>query len=221
MKVSAQISTYRPQPVAMRCPGCRKNGTFTGITADINDAGFQGKVTGPGGREDPAGITAGLRVCPNPACQELVFVINANGRPAVSYPAERLDFDPANIPTRIVESLEEALTDHVNQCYKSAAIMVRRTLEEICADRGATGKDLKARLAALGNTIIVPQALLHAADELRILGNDAAHLEAKVYDDVGKEEAELAIELCKELLKATYQFEDLLGRLRALKKPAE
>jgi len=37
------------------------------------------------------------------------------------------------------------------------------------------------------------------------LGNDAAHVEAKAYDNTGKDEAELAIELAKELLKAVYQ----------------
>jgi hypothetical protein len=53
---------------------------------------------------------------------------------------------------------------------------------------------------------------------LRLLGNDAAHVEAKTYDSVGSEEIEAGIELTKEILKAVYQLNDLLSRLRALKK---
>lgn len=63
-------------------------------------------------------------------------------------------------------------------------------------------------------------AMLDALDDLRLLGNDAAHLESRVYEDVGQEEVEVAIEVAKEILKATYQYEVLMGRLKALKKPA-
>jgi hypothetical protein len=76
------------------------------------------------------------------------------------------------------------------------------------------------RLAALGNTVIIPAELLAAADELRLLGNDAAHIEAKTYDKIGAEECAIAIELAKELLKAVYQYANLVSRLQALKKPA-
>ena len=99
--------------------------------------------------------------------------------------------------------------------------MVRRVLEELCADRGATGRDLKTRLSNLGDNIVVPKELLEAADELRLLGNDAAHIEAKSYDNIGKDEAELAIELAKELLKAVYQYANLVSRLRSLKRTDE
>jgi hypothetical protein len=68
-------------------------------------------------------------------------------------------------------------------------------------------------------TIVVPQDLFVAADELRILGNDAAHVEAKAYDAIGTNEASLAIQLAKELLKAVYQYSALVDKLKALKKP--
>ena len=55
-------------------------------------------------------------------------------------------------------------------------------------------------------------------DELRILGNDAAHIEAKDYESVSKEEATIAIEVTKEILKSLYQYTSLLGKLRSLKQ---
>lgn len=221
MKISTVVDIAQPINASLRCPACRQNGTFHGPRRSDNplhDVSWQGVRVGGDGRKIGVNYQAGLRVCPNADCRTLMFVGFENGKVIESFPAERLDFDPKNIPQRIADSFEEAITAHANQCFKSAAIMVRRTLEEICADRGAKGRDLKDRLTSLRSTIVVPDALLEATDELRLLGNDAAHLEAKVYDDIGEVEVELAIELCKELLKATYQYEDLLGRLRALKK---
>lgn len=66
--------------------------------------------------------------------------------------------------------------------------------------------------------MVLPQGLLQALDDLRLLGNDAAHIEAKTYDAIGKEELSIAIELTKEILKAVYQLDGLLVRLKALKK---
>lgn len=60
--------------------------------------------------------------------------------------------------------------------------------------------------------------LFDGLDELRLLGNDAAHVESKDYDDIGQEEVELAIEFTKEVLKALYQYAALKSRLVALKR---
>ena len=65
----------------------------------------------------------------------------------------------------------------------------------------------------------LPNELFEAMDHLRLLGNDAAHIEAKNYDEVGKDEVHTGIELAKEIIKATYQYKNLLSRLLALKKP--
>jgi uncharacterized protein DUF4145 len=94
-------------------------------------------------------------------------------------------------------------------------MMVRRTLEELCADQGAEGDDLRKRLQALRDKVILPEALLEGLDELRLLGNDATHVEARLYDDVGQEEAELAIDVTKEVPEGVYQYGYLLERLKA------
>jgi hypothetical protein len=54
-------------------------------------------------------------------------------------------------------------------------------------------------------------------NELKALGNDAAHVEAKAYDNIGISEAEDSIELAKEILKALYQLKGLFSRLQARK----
>ena len=96
--------------------------------------------------------------------------------------------------------------------------MVRKTLEELCKDRGAEGGNLKARIASLEGKVVLPRELLEGLDDLRLLGNDAAHIESQTYDRVGKNEVELAVDLTKEVLKAVYQYAGILARLKALKK---
>jgi predicted transcriptional regulator len=96
--------------------------------------------------------------------------------------------------------------------------MIRRTLEEICEERGATGKDLKDRIQALRAKVVLPPELFEAMDELRLLGNDAVHIQAKTYDQTSKPELDVAIEFTIELLKALYQYSSLLTKMRGLKK---
>jgi hypothetical protein len=152
------------------------------------------------------------------SCQALLFVVRQNNQIIRSYPPLRIDFDKTNIPTPIVSALEQSITCHANECFIAGAIMVRKTLEELCRERGAQGANLKERIKDLGTKIVLPQDLLNGLDDLRLLGNDAAHIESREYDQIGREEVEIGIEFTKEVLKAAYQYSSLLAKLRSLKK---
>jgi hypothetical protein len=207
MKIkSVTITPQQPTwVVKLRCPSCRQRGTFDNLGG--NDVFVNQQ------------LIAGYRRCPDPACLALVFFVgDLHGNVAVSYPAERIDFDAVNIPSPVINALEEAIACHANKCFIASAIMVRKALEALCRDRGATGKNLKERLKALGTKVVLPTELLDGLDDLRLLGNDAAHIESTEYDKVGQEEVEIGIEFAKEVLKAVYQYSALLDRLRALKK---
>lgn len=199
-------------PVTLRCPACRHNGSFQ-PTAD-----------GKHDFHDPPQHRAFLsRRCPNPNCRAHLFVVVSIEKSKIaevldSYPVEAYEFDSTAIPRVIVETFEEALLCHQVGADTAAAMMIRRTLEELCQDRGATGDNLKQRIGVLGKQITVPQELLDAAEELRLLGNDAAHIEARDFAEIGNEELEVAIEFTKDLLRSTYQMADLLSRLRKLKE---
>jgi len=193
--------------VSIRCPGCGNVGTFEPLNsvADI----FV-----------PPGIFLAQRRCPNPLCLTHIFCIYDNQCQVLrTYPPERIDFDPKGIPQAIVETFTEALTCRAEGLHVAAAIMIRRTLEELCEEKAATGNTLKDRIAALQSTVVLPKELFVALDDLRLLGNDAAHIEAKTYSSIGQAEIDIGIELTKEVLKAVYQLDDLLSRLRALKRP--
>ena len=199
---NAQIGT-----IPTTCPGCGRAGVFHKV--GVNDLAAEGR-------------RLILRVCPNAECKTLVYmIIGTSGDIEASYPPLRIDFDATEVPNAVVETFEEALTCHANGCFVAAAIMVRRTLEEICEEKGAKGRNLRDRVQALGGQILIPQELLDGMDELRLLGNDAAHIEARVFDNIGKRELDVAIRFTKEILKAVYQYSALLRELQSLKTPQQ
>jgi hypothetical protein len=115
------------------------------------------------------------------------------------------------VPTAVAKAFEEALSCHSNLCYIAAAIMARKTLEELCRDIGATGKNLRDRLEDLRDSqkVILPEALLDGMDGLRLLGNDAAHVESQEFNRLGRDEVEVGIEFTREILKAVYHMSSL------------
>ena len=216
---SANQSTAAPLVVNIRCPICRRQGAFHG-RSDVHDISWNQPATEENEAKNVvAAFRAGVRLCPNTVCQTPVFVIIMGGEVVKVYPPEVLDFDTTALPQHIASTLEESVKAHSAECFRASALMVRRVLEEVCKDKEAKGKDLKAKVAALGGAALIPKELIEAADELRILGNDAAHVEAQAYDQIGKVEAEVAIDLAKEILKAVYQYSSLVNRLRSLKRP--
>lgn len=192
-------------PLSLRCPSCGQMGSFSPIkqASDVRDSS---------GQKNPS---LGHRRCPNPRCHAHVFVVHQNREIIASYPPQRIDFDSNNVPGRVSGALKEAITCHAEGCFSAAAIMVRKTLEELCSDRNADGDNLYTRLESLRDKVLLPPELMDGLQDLRLLGNDAAHIEAQVYDDIGEAEVLLAVDVVKEVLKGVYQVGDLVRRLRA------
>lgn len=204
-KITGANETSHGTRISTRCPHCGHNGTFESVGNDIKNSNR----------------IFGIRRCPNSKCFGHLFFVydNASRETVLTHPSDTIPFDKENIPDKVLNAFQEAIISHANNCFIASAIMLRKTLEEICADRGATGKTLYARLQDLGTKIVVPKELIEGMQELRLLGNDAAHIESNTFDEVGKNEVEISIEFTKEILKAVYQYESLLGKLRSLKKP--
>lgn len=135
------------------------------------------------------------------------------------FPINKIPFDTTNIPARIVECFDEALICRANSCYTASGIMIRKTLEIICEELGLHGSNLAARVAGIKDKVTMPPELLAGLDDIRLLGNDAAHVESKTFSTISAEELDISIEIVKEVLKGVYQYQSLLDRIRALKKP--
>lgn len=191
--------------VAILCPHCGHHGTFHSHVPDIHTKNGI--------------IWLGQRFCPNPNCRKHIFHISkSDGELIGSYPGGRIPINKDNLPARILSTIEEANTCYSNDCFIAAGIMIRKTLEVLCEDKGIKGPNLKNRLKKLGSAIFIPQELVSAMDELRLLGNDATHVKATTYDSIGKTEIEISMEFSKEILKAVYQYDGLLAKLQSLKK---
>jgi len=72
----------------------------------------------------------------------------------------------------------------------------------------------------LGKKIVLPKGMIKALHNLRLLGNDAVHVEARAYAEVGKREVEVAVDVTKTILQATYQMDAILDELEGLKASA-
>jgi len=216
MKITLEkISADKATNVATRCPHCGHHGTF--LQVGIQDVYTWTRDTNRG-TNIPVNFL-GIRKCPNDKCKGHLFFISDNQKNILlTSPSETIPFDKENIPNKVLNAFEEAIKCHSSSCFIASAIMIRKTLEEICIDRGATGKNLFRKLEDLGSKILIPQELLSGMNELRLLGNDAAHIEAQTFSEIGKDEIEVSLEFAKEILKAVYQYENLLQKLKKLKE---
>ena len=97
-------------------------------------------------------------------------------------------------------------------------MMVRRTLELLCSSHGiAPNGDLANRIAGLREKVILPAPLIDGLTELRWLGNDAAHVEARNFSEVGAEEVRLGVAVAREILKSLYQMDEFVAKLQDLR----
>lgn len=214
-KAPTGLTQVVPRAVTLRCPACRQVGTFEGNLKNPDTSGTNGS---PGSR------FLGLRRCPNFGCHVLVFVVvNAPGvtqatKVLESYPPEVIDFDASHLPAAVLVSLEEAIACHAAGAYRAAVLMLRRALEEVCEDQGATGRDLHSRIEQLREKAVLPAGFIDGMHDLRLLGGDAAHVELRWFDQVDKAEAEDAIEILKFLLTALYQSTSVMARLSQRKR---
>jgi Domain of unknown function (DUF4145) len=203
----------RQVTVSVRCPHCSTVGAF-----QTPRYGFSYVKRGSSG-ESSIGVNlfAFLRYCPNPNCKGVILTVTGDDGVLRSFPQELLDFDATDLPQNLLATLKEAITCQSAGAFRASAMMVRRLLEEICEENHAEGKDLHARLTALKTKITLPLDLFEAMFELKALGNDAAHVDAKSYSIIGTDEAQDSIELAQEILKALYQHKNLLARLKSRK----
>ena len=133
IKLSNNLAQGGGPKIAVRCPGCGHNGTFESISTDLYDSGYK--------------VWFGQRRCPNDKCHIHIFYVRRDNTGEVfTYPQETIGFDKEGIPTNVLAAFEEAIICHSNNCFIASAIMIRKTLEEICSNRSATGDNLKKRL---------------------------------------------------------------------------
>ena len=205
-------NTVQPKAITGICPHCTVEVLFRNIYGDC-------QLLGAGGK----GIKylAGLRICPRPECEGFAYFLwEIDGvKPLDSYPSVIRVVDAVGVPSNITRYLNEALECASNQNYYAAAVMIRRTLEELCASKKIKGKQLVKKLENLQDEVTLPPALFKAMKNIRLLGNDAAHVLSKTYDDIQSEHIEIALSFTQEILRGVYHYDELLKSMEELKTP--
>lgn len=130
---------------------------------------------------------------------------NYNFRSAMTlWPAARREISP-KVPESLRLEHAEARACYDNRSYTAAVVMVRRTLEGVCANKGVKKMPLFKALEHLKENGLIEGRLLEWAQELRVLGNEGAHFTGH---RVSREDAQDALALAEALLDYLYVFNE-------------
>ncbi|OGS40923.1 MAG: hypothetical protein A3K77_08580, partial [Euryarchaeota archaeon RBG_13_31_8] len=114
------------------------------------------------------------------------------------------------IPSNISKILQEAKITYSAQCYKASAVMSRRTLEAITAEKGEDTGTLAKRIENLKAKGILDKNLADWATEIRLLGNSGAHFDP--INEITKEDANQIIIFIEEFIKYVYIIPSEISR---------
>ena len=89
--------------------------------------------------------------------------------------SDKQEVSTDGVPTSVARAYSTAARAFVVGLYEPCVIMCRKCIEALCRELGTTKGNLKERLVALRDAGQIDQKLLAWADELRLIGNDAAH----------------------------------------------
>lgn len=123
------------------------------------------------------------------------------------------------IPPTVVRAYSDAARSFGVGLYEPCVIMSRKCIEAVCAELGATKGHLKQRLSILGANGKIDQNLLAWANQLRLIGNDAAHDLEIVIEQI---DARDALDFVEAILMYVFtlnrRFEEFLERRKNLHK---
>ncbi|MEU7000841.1 DUF4145 domain-containing protein [Nonomuraea sp. NPDC046570] len=112
----------------------------------------------------------------------------------------------AEVPPVVGQELTRARECLSTGSPSSAVLHVRRLLEAVCQDHGVRGRTLFHALGELRRRGHIDAWLLTWAEELRELGNEAAHLGSGGRAALGRREAIDAVELAEAFVDYLYVF---------------
>lgn len=213
-KITRFQSNLEDAQIHGECPHCHKQCEFQSVGSIDILTDHVGDVR----------YIMGARRCPG--CENAVFCLmkislSANGHQIIEltevFPKPYPQIEK-EVPKLITKFLTEALICFREGCFTASAIMIRRTLEEICKEVGAEGKDLHHKILDLPNKTTIHKKQIDVLMQLKLLGNDAVHVELKHFDQIGEKEVNIGLSLVQEIIRSWFHFLHLEGQLKSLKK---
>ena len=117
-----------------------------------------------------------------------------------------------DVPIQIATVFQEAVRAMHAECPRASAVMARRTLEAITADKGETKGRLADRLNNLAEKGVLIPTLAAWSKEVRLVGNTGAHFDP--ISSVSPKDTEDLISFVQELLRYLYELPADLSRRR-------
>lgn len=228
---TSSIYVEETSPYSGLCWACGNKTTFMPLqgvgTVSVNGQPVQGQLTFPDAmvwHEDGANAV-GWRSCSNSDCSALVTVSRRrNSRGEVEFfPRPGVEMRRDGIPAPVLTALDEAISCYRVSAFRGAAALIRRAVEITCDDQGA--KPVKGHLT-LGPRIDLLKGklspdVLEAMHSVKFLGNDAMHIDAEDFDDIGLDQVDAAFVVTLEVLRQLYQAKAILASLAKLRKVKE
>ena len=118
---------------------------------------------------------------------------------------------PKEVPEHIRLGYREAALCFNSGSNTATAIMGRRTIEAICLERWATKSSLAKMVKELRERGVIAPQLLEWADQLRYVGNDAAH---NVDEFISREDAQDVLEFVRAIVEYVYVFTHAFDRFK-------
>jgi len=134
----------------------------------------------------------------------------------IEKPTETFDF--SYLEERIANDFREALTCYTNLCLNAFAAMCRRTVQSVCNDLGADGKDrVLNQLKDLKDMAKIDDETFTVLKQIIIDGHDGAHPHLP---SLNKDRASILLELIKDVLYQLYVRKGKLQKVIQLRKEA-
>jgi hypothetical protein len=126
------------------------------------------------------------------------------GIPQRIYPSDEFHINPI-IPEHLRKSLKESIQCLRANSYTATVIMCRRTIEGFCKIKGVNGSNLAKSIEKLKGKEIINSQLYEWANELRLIGNEAAHNIETIFS---AQDARDSLEFTIAILDFTYSFKE-------------
>jgi len=107
------------------------------------------------------------------------------------------------VPEQIRSDLDEAKLCFQVSAYRGAAVMARRTIQQLAIDKGHSSGNLASQISEMANAGILTQDVREWANVVRWVGNDAAHPNDNAVEEG---DAKDIIELAEQLFSACKMF---------------
>jgi len=135
-------------------------------------------------------------------CGRMFFAEIKDGRARTVSPSNFVLDPPPGLAPQIASDLNESCACFNAGAYKATVVMVRRVLEAVLDTRGFSGSTLVERIRAAHASGAVSDLHFQLASSTRILGNYGAHYSDDQLAQIGKDEAELVLQMMRQILKS-------------------